>query len=438
MSSPALTEAARLMKKRRGLPRNLRATLRLLWVMPAIVVFRFLRAFGFEIAIYPDQFGHQALDVEHHLRSSKASRNRCFYFCSQLIPNRFLYEKHLSLLTIIKLPRRTMTYLRNAEKANIRSFGQALFFTRGLAEKMADTKLWNTTNPQIVFSPEEDRRGILILEKLGIAPGTYVCFHARDSAYALAAYPKMWAERRSLSAGNEGEVLPLVQSFEENKYNVFRSSRFADFDKALVALSQRGLIGVRLGAKVERDYTDALPNLIDYAARHREDLGAEADFADVYLMAHCRFYVGTASGVSALSWIFNRLMVFVNDFPWPWDQLPPIAGSIYMQKLWRRRDGRKFTFREMIDLSRRVDWRAMYDNDFFVKEDLTVIDNTSEEIADAIAEMCDRIDGRWAADADDEARHRALVELADPTLPLSQSPARMARGFLLRHQDLLS
>src|SRR5262249_1341534 len=163
--------------------------------------------------------------------------------------------------------------------------------------------------------------------------------------------------RRGAEPGMDSMEVSLTTKLENSKYNRYRSARFADFGEALSVLQREGVAGVRLGAKVERDYTGDLPNLIDYAAHHRRALGPAGDFFDIYLMAHCRFYIGTGSGLTALSLVFKRPMAFVNNFPWPWgDQLAPIEGSVYLPKLWRRRDGRMFTFGEMISLAEKVDW----------------------------------------------------------------------------------
>ncbi len=432
-----LSETARLAKKRRGLGRNPRAWLRMAAVAPALAIFRLAGAKGFEIAIYPDHFGHQALDVEHHLRTAGNRRSRCLYFASDVIPNAFLFQKHRTMVRIIRLPRGLMRYLRIAEKTSIRAFGRALFYTRGLEEKMVDSRTWNGVPPQIVFTAEDHRRGETMLARLGLERGRYVCLHSRDHTYGLSHHTKMVMGRGSARSANKAAAHRLVAKSEESLLQRYRNSDFVAYEKALAVLERRGLRGVRLGAKVDRDYNDLLPNLVDFAGRYRDGLGPDADFSDLYLMAHCCFYIGTSSGVTGFSYIFNRPIVWVNSFPWPWAHVPPIAGSIYLPKLMRRGDGATLMFAEMVELSRRWDWRAMYDDAFFAREDVAAVDNTPDEIAESITEMCDWLEGHWQPDPADQVRQDALAGLFDRSLPIHRTRARMGRAFLASHSDLL-
>src|SRR5262249_27011572 len=150
---------------------------------------------------------------------------------------------------------RLMIYLRTAERTCIRTFGKPLFFSRGLEEKWTDVETWNRTISRIAFSDEEHRRGNQLLERLGLTPFGYVCLHTRDSAYALSAYPKLWAERRRAGPGVDSVGVSRTIKLENSNYNRYRSARFADFGESLSVLQREAVAGVRLGAKVERDYT---------------------------------------------------------------------------------------------------------------------------------------------------------------------------------------
>lgn len=430
--SAHLNETTRLAQKKRPIGRSPRAWANLLYCAPGMLLVRLLEFFGYDVALYPDHFGHQAIDVEHHLRSLDGRRHKALYLCGNVIPNGFLFEKHRNLLHALSLPPGLMRYARAAEKTTIRRFGRSLFYSVGLEEKMADAPLWNSTEPKIIFSDAEHQKGRAILLRMGLTPGTYVCLHARDPAYALLNTPKRLAEQ------GVADAISRAVAQEGSLFNRYRNFRFADFTQAIGVLAQHGLRAVRLGADADATGVADSPYLVDYANVFRSKLGNDAAFADAYLMAHCRFYVGGATGVTAFAFVFNRPIVFVNSFPWPWSHFPPFDGSIYLPKLLRRKDGLILSFAEIFSLSRRHDWRAMYDDAFFDAEQIEALDNTPEELAAAVQEMCERQNGALPEDAADEDRQQKLLQQAGESIPLSRTPSRMARQFLAAYQSLLT
>jgi putative glycosyltransferase (TIGR04372 family) len=426
---------SRLAKKRRSVGRGSRAWLRLAFFLPTIVALRALRALGFEIAIYPDHFGHQAMDVEHHLRRLATSKAWSLYLAGDLVPNAYLYEKHRALLRIARLPDSLMRHLRGAEKMAIRTFGFSLFYVYGFEEKLADWSTWNDVPPQIQFTAEDHRRGEALLARLGLERGRYVCLHARDAAYGLSHHTAMWVARGGAYAPNEEAARDVSEKSEDSLFNRYRNSNFVDYRDALAILQRRGLKGVRVGAKADRDLTGVLPNLVDFAGCERDKLGDDADFADIYLMAHCQFYVGTSTGVTGSALLFNRPMIWLNAFPWPWGLYPPVAGSLYLPKLWRANDGHVLTFREMFEREQRFNWRPLYRDDFILEQKFCVIDNTPDEIAAGVAEMADRLEGTWQSNAEDEKRQSKMHAFGRDRPP--PPDIRIPREFLVRHETLL-
>ncbi len=410
-------------------------------ILPVIAGFKLLRKFGCELAFYPDHFGHQAVDIEYLLRKNATRTKRCILFLGSAAPNGFLLKKHREVARVVELGPRAQRYLLAAEKVSIRVLNRPLFFISGIEERALDTTTWNRIEPRIRFSESENRRGTEMLGRMGIEPGRYVCFHARDSAFGITGHADMYRARllrnqtEDDAAGRSEDV--AIKS-EKGLLQRYRNSDFADYAAALSALADRGLKGVRLGAKVDGDLTEILPNLVDFAGRHRADLAAEdAEFADIYLMANCRFYVGTATGVTGVAYIFNRPIVFVNFFPWVWQQSPPIKGTIFQPKLLRRGDGTVLDFASMIELLNSNDWHDLHEDQFFALNDFSAIDNTPEEIADAVLEMCERLDGHSTPDMTDAMRQRALEALYVPRPVSFEPPGTMAKAFLRHHRDLL-
>jgi putative glycosyltransferase (TIGR04372 family) len=352
------------------------------------------------------------------------------YLRGDAVPNWYLLKKHRELVKVWRLPRLLLSYFETADRCSIAVLGKTIFYVRGFEEKLIDTPTW-AADPQIRFTEEEHYRGEAILARFGLERGRYVCLHARDPAYGLSYFPRLWASR-----GLADHVAAAkAEDIEKNLGQRSRNSDFRDYRAALEVLAARGLKGVRLGAKVNFDFSSELPNLVDFAGREREQLHEDGEFADLYLMAHCAFYVGTTTGVTGSSYAFSRPTALVNHFPWVLAFVPPICGSLHMPRLVRRQNGTLLSFGELIDIG--SNWRKTYDDGYFHREGLETVDNTPEELAEAVAEMCDRFEGKWREDPGDEARQRAFKELAGPALPQDPLAARVSRAFLARHADLL-
>jgi putative glycosyltransferase (TIGR04372 family) len=410
---------------------------------PAFLILRGLQLIGIEVAVYPDLFGHQAFDVEHRLRLDSAKpRWRKIYLRDSAPPNQFLLELHSKQAWVLKIPKFVFRWLRQARKIDNKR-GKLLgkppiFYKRGFEEKLSDFDTWNNMASRLTFSPAEHERGREILARLGLEAGQYVCFHARDSHFALSHYPEMW---HRVGTGKDTSTLhnaaAYVGEFEHGFFQTYRNSDFSDYTLALEWLATQGMRGVRVGS-ADQNIEGVAPNLVDFGGRWRHELDDESDFADIYIMSHCRFYVGTATGVTVFALSANRPLLWVNSFPWPWAHSPPLANSLYMPKLWYLHGEREpASFGEMLDFSRNNDWRKLYDDEFVRSLDLTVRDNSPDEILNAVKEMDARLNGSWTDRAEDMERQRQLNAMLDSELPLFGCPARMASDFLENHRSLL-
>src|SRR5262245_15716457 len=130
---------------------RLRAWLRLAVLSPAMLGARMMRSLRVDVALYPDQFGHQALDVEHHLRSAKTFGRYILYLCGDYVPNRYLFKKHSERARVVRISSAFMRYARLAERTELRRHGRTLFYTVGFEQKMVDASIWTDVTPQIQF-----------------------------------------------------------------------------------------------------------------------------------------------------------------------------------------------------------------------------------------------------------------------------------------------
>jgi putative glycosyltransferase (TIGR04372 family) len=398
-----------------------------------VFLFRIMKRFGWRFGLYPEQFGHQVNDVEHWLRPLSAAERRKFIVIHKLtIPNKYLYKKHREIVRFIEVSRWTIQFLKGIHRLGKIKFKTPLFHGAMREKVYADEAVWSLFSPIVQFNSEEQRSGQKILSELGLIAGQYACLHARDSVYSRGFYPQMLAaDGKTISEAKE-----MVDKSEGDLFTVYRNAEFRNYAQSLETLAKYGLKGVRMGAKVERAYND-IYNLVDYAGSHRSRFGSTADFADVYIMAHCRLYVGTPTGVTGMAMSFNRPMVFHNVFPWPWGHFPGTGHSLYMPKPWKRRDGSLWTFGEMIDFSKRIHWHAMLKDAFFQEFDIQPIDNPPDLVGHAVDELCLKLVGKWINREEDERRHRKLEDLFQQLALGDRTSARMPNRFVQVYESLI-
>ena len=229
---------------------------------------------------------------------------------------------------------------------------------------------FNATPPQITFTDDEKRKGRAFLKTLGISEADwYVCIFSRDHAYYRLSSPN------------------TDVSFSEH-----RNADIDTFESAVKLVAENGGWIFRMGSHVEKPLGFQHPRLVDYAVNNRDD------FLDIYITAHAKFFVGTTSGASDLAVVFNVPFVGVNYVP---VGCAPIGkDSIYIPKrIIDNNSGDQVPMRKQFDSfpGNQVN-AAIIPEDVLKENHWSFRDNTSEEIRDAVAEMLERLDGRFVSD----------------------------------------
>lgn len=263
--------------------------------------------------------------------------------------------------------------------------------------------------PSLSFTAEEERLGRQTLAGWGIdlERDWFVCVLARDRAYM-------------------GAVAPRTDS----SYHDYRNVDVDSFIPAIKEIVARGGFVLRMGFHVEKPLGMRSPRVIDYASDRR------SDFMDVFLPAKCRFFLGSASGISEIAVIFDRPRVGVGLVPF--GSAPIGKYGLFIPKMLAAADtGRVFTFGELLRTFASIDDRKSYDGNAAFAAGYRYLDNTPEEILDVTREMLDRLDGSYAETPESRSlreRYRALVPsdhwCVDVGTPVGEA-------FLRRHASLL-
>jgi len=253
--------------------------------------------------------------------------------------------------------------------------------------------------PLVTLPDKYDEKGWDLLQKRGMPRGAwFVCLHVRTSGYR-----------------------PNTVSANVTHY---RNSEIEDYFPAIDAVRERGGWVVRLGDHSMPPLPD-MEGVIDYAVSDWRE-----DWIDVFLLTRNRFFVGVPSGPNAVAHTFGVPIIEINRFPFnDW-----LANSnvISIFKRYRRiSDGGYLTIEEMASPA----IRSLFSKSDFDAKGIEIVDNSPEEIRDAVVEMMDRREGviEYTAEDDElQERFEAAVDLFKVGVNI-----RIGREFLNNHRSLL-
>lgn len=259
--------------------------------------------------------------------------------------------------------------------------------------------LWEDRAPIIKLPQPFLDEGYRLLKQMGLPDGVwFVPLHVREAGYS-----------------------PVDDNMHSH-----RNADIATYDIAIDEIIARGGWVIRMGDPSMTPMRTRA-GLIDYARS-----SFKADKMDIWLCAHAHFFLGSSSGLAVVAGMFNRPAALTNMIP-----LGACYGmsprDVSIAKKMIKHDGGSISFEKMFSsgLSRqRYAW-------LFEEHEITIKNNTPEEIRDVTLEMLARHDGTFASTKEDETlqlRFRALLRPGDYSYG---STARMGRNWLRTHAHLL-
>ena len=264
----------------------------------------------------------------------------------------------------------------------------------GAAHYGAINAQWGTRRALLALTDEDREWGAAMLAELGLPRGAwFVCIHPRTPGFAS----------------------------HDDKVHAYRNSTPALLLPAVGSIAERGGWSVLMGDASSPPLANH-PRLIDYA-HHR----LRSERLDVVLCALCRFFLGSSSGLFAVSTVFGVRSALTNQVPMA--VRPYAPGDLYIPKLYRATaDSRVLSFAEA--LSSPIG--GLRHSRQFRDAGIELVENTAEEILDLAEEMLESLAAPAGARGDDgfnrllEGHHYGFG-----------SKARISARFLARHRHLL-
>lgn len=209
----------------------------------------------------------------------------------------------------------------------------------------------------ITLPPRDETLAKTSLRQLGLGEDSwYVCLHVRTSAFY-----------KDLSSD-------------------FRNSNIENYREAIEYIISLGGKVVRLGDQAPMPF--AINGFIDYP-----NTPAKNEATDLYLIKHCRFFIGTNSGLFDTALLFGKPVLSVNTtdfiFATPYKQ----CDSFIYKRIYCRQEKRLLSFQEVFEapdtLTTNIDFAS-----FNTKYEY--VENTSEDIRNATANFVANLEyGRY-------------------------------------------
>lgn len=183
-------------------------------------------------------------------------------------------------------------------------------------------------------------------ERIGLPQEAwFVCLHVRDGGY-------------------------------KGDFNNVRNANIENYMEAITEITRRGGWVIRMGDRSMQELP-ICSQVIDYA--HSSSLSSTMD---VYLIKGCAFYVGTSSGHVDTALLFGKPVVHTNMTHWI-NLMPMRKGDILIFKHVYSKSLRSF-----ISIQEWMQQASLITSDFS-STDWEFVENSSEELAEVVAEYMD-------------------------------------------------
>ena len=362
--------------------------------------------------VIAERIGDFALGMEVFLRvrwlhqTSGGSRPDFVVLVSSNPANEQLFAMYSREVTILRLPRFPPILQLTLDLWKTSPFFDPL-------EKWGNDEYaeFQSATPRLRFLPEEMAEGRRKLAKLGIEldRNWFVCIFARDSNYLSAVRP-----------GNDWS------------HHNYRDCDVNTYHLAIAEIVSRGGFVVRMGSHAKAPLHFTHERVIDYA------LECRSDFMDVFLSAHCHFFMGPQSGIEVVATIFDRPRLSVNTVPF--GHAPIAKHSLFIPKLLcSTTTGERYTFGRLLrEFSDPANDPKVLNGTLAQRQGYRYLDNTPEEILEVTREMLDQLQNCSRSTAEDDELQRTYVSLVPKKHWCSAVKTPIGAGFLRRHRELLT
>jgi putative glycosyltransferase (TIGR04372 family) len=268
----------------------------------------------------------------------------------------------------------------------------------------------------IKFSDKEEKNAENFMSKLGLIKNKYVCFCIRDESY----YEEFKTDLQKISTGT---------SF------AFRNAAIKNYVECAEELLRRGIKPVIMGfSSTRKTYPKKVVDVFSMPY-------SDPDFrpaTEAYIFKNCSFCVGMMTGGTLYAKLFSRPVLWADIF---WRGVPVGGKSdmIVPKKIFVSSDEGKekrfLNFKEISDLGPppNNDWSH------FHKNGLSVLNNSSDDLKEALVDMLSYLDTKKYFQSSEEHELHKQFSIWHFSIIKKKlvTPTRLAPSWAKKNQDLL-
>ena len=353
--------------------------------------FLFVRMFSkfylIRFGILPSRrIGHFANDVNIYLRLKKKNIFELDLFCLEKPVCNYalsnIYKKYLNIypefLILPFIILNKIIYLRNQKhEIKINPFIESTDLRdRDKGEKKID-----------YFSEKQMEVGYNFLRKIGIKQGKkFACLLVRDPAYVKSLFSNSYD-------------MAYQQSGDDSN---FRYSNIHNFKLASEFLISKGYYVIRMGKTVSDTFNINDDKFIDYAKSDHKN-----DFLDIFLASQCNLFLSTGAGLDVIAAIFDKPIVFIGNTQVAWTRSANKKQLTIFKHFKNNITGSYLSINDIFNYN-----LALSEKDkFFKDKNIELIENSPEEIKDAVEDMLNLIDNNFELDVENKLIHQNFWKL---------------------------
>ncbi len=318
------------------------------------------------IRLCSNRIGHYALNTElllcylDHIKSDEKNVKYFFYLLDAPICNaqlHLMWKRVIPILPFAKIVSQVNDALLFIFGDRYKNDALKKFeVSEGAVDQFGMLK--KIERPCLSFLENEVFEAKRMMRQLGIPDNArFVCLVVRDSAYLNNYYPKLdWS------------------------YHDHRDADIDAYQKSALYLAEMGYYVLRMGKYVNKKFDVKHRKIIDYANHP-----LRSDFMDVYLMANCSFCISTCTGLDCVSQIFRIPVLHTNVSPIFNLTLMWYPCTLLIPKLLKNKNtGLFLTLSESAKVCHSVSRQVLNE---FSQKDLVLVENTDEQLLDAVKQM---------------------------------------------------
>ena len=160
----------------------------------------------------------------------------------------------------------------------------------------------------------------------------------------------------------------------------YRNSNIENYIPAIKEITSKGGYVIRMGD----DSMTPIPNMknvIDYPFTK-----FKSDYMDLFLIKYCYFFIGCQSGIFDVAKLFGKPVLLLNMYNWTFGGPLHSNDSGILKHIYSKKDNRYLSIKELFSGG----WETQNMNGYI--DDFIFIENTKEEILDAVVSYIQNID----------------------------------------------